>query len=129
MVPHPWLNGRAIELMADGSVREVCVDDGRVAKTYEAMYADIYGSVEILALCAPRGEFFLLVCYGNTKQPWRVFSSATDNWSGRHWPRTCADSNTAFFDPLSWSVYYRVEGQDNWMVVRGNETRDACIIM
>ena len=50
------------------------------------MYASRYGMIkgwqpEMLALCAPDGAFFLLVCDGEGKQPWKIFSSATDSWT------------------------------------------------
>jgi hypothetical protein len=117
MVPHPWDNGRVIELMHDGSVREVRVADGRVVKVYNAKYGDIkeYGQPEALALCAPDGAFFLLVC--NDNQPWRVFSSKTDTWTETQWPSTGTVSSTAFLDPATKSAFYHINGQDHWTAI------------
>ena len=114
MVPHPWDNGRVIELMGDGSVREVRVADCRVVKVYNAKYGYIEENPEALALCAPDGAFFLLVCDGYGNQPWRVFSSKTDTWTETQWPSTGAQSNTAFLDPATKSVFYHINEQDHW---------------
>ena len=117
MVPHPWQNGRVIELMWDGSVLEVRVADGRVVKTYTSKYGEIEGRPEMLAVCAPDGAFFLLVCDGWKKQPWRVFSSATDSWTETDWPTTREESSTAFFDAATQSVFYHINEKDNWTAV------------
>ena len=117
MVPHPWQNGRVIELMGDGSVREVCVADGRVVKTYTAKYGWIGLYPEMLALCAPDGAFFLLVCDGYGEQPWRVFLSATDSWTETAWPTTGAQSSTAFFDAATQRVYFHINRKDTWTCV------------
>ena len=103
--------------MRDGSVREVRVADGRVVKTYTSMYGKIGWQPEMLAVCAPDGAFFLLVCDGWNDQPWRVFSSATDSWTETVWPTTGTKSSTAFFDPATQRVYYHINGKDNWASV------------
>ena len=87
--------------------------DGRVVKTYTSEYGKIIGLPEMLALCASDGAFFLLVCDGWKKQPWRVFSSATDSWTETDWPTTGAPSSTAFFDPATQSVYYHINGEED----------------
>ena len=117
MVPHPWQNGRVIELMDDGSVREVRVADGRVVKTYTSKYGEIgwNSKPEMLAVCAPDGAFFLLVCNGY--KPWRVFSSATDSWTETDWPTTGTSSSAAFFDPATQSVFYHIDRQNKWTAV------------
>ena len=117
MVAHPWQNGRVIELMGDGSVREVRVADERVVKMYASRYGKIGEWPEMLALCAPDGAFFLLVCDGYGKQPWRVFSSAADSWTETAWPTTGALSSTAFFDAPTQSVFYHMRSDDEWTCV------------
>ena len=95
MIVHPWNNGTAIELMDDGSVRVVNIADRNVLKAFESKYGGIDSYPEMLGLCGAEGEFFLLVCNGGNKRPWKVFSSATDTWTETKWPSTNRRTNTA----------------------------------
>ena len=121
MIAHPWNNGTAIELMDDGSVRVVNIADGNVVKTFKSKYGEVGGNPEMLGLCGAEGEFFLLVCDGEKKQPWKVFSSVTDTWTQTYWPSTKGRTNAAFYDAETRSVYYHINGQDHWTCLKGTK--------
>ena len=123
MVPHPWHNGRVIELLEDGRVREVRVADTRVCRTYASKYGNtLWSTPEMLALCAPSGEFLLAVYGDRNGQPWRVFSSAADTWTDTSWKIPTSLSSTLFLDPTTTSLFYHVGDEKHWTMQPLQET-------
>ena len=111
MTAHPWHSGCVIELMVDGSVHVVRESDGRIVKSFKSKYSFIGWHPEMLGLCDKEaGEFILLVCDGNgkEKQPWRVFSSATDTWTEMDWPSTDGRTSTLFIDVTINYLCFRI---------------------
>ena len=115
MISHPWNNGTAIELMWNGSVRVVEMNGPFITQTFKTARHK-FGSIDlhiILGLPAPNGHFILLV-YDEWSH-WSIFNSATDTWTSLNWKPTQKYSNTSFFDPLTRSIYYRIDQQDHYV--------------
>ena len=114
--PHPWDPTKLINLH-DGNLSIVSLETGEKLETFPTFPARAHNIPETLVIALAGGHFLLCVCYGNPDSPWYVFSSATGSWQKADWPTTRTHSNSSFFSPKTSTLFYHVDGQDEWTEV------------